>query len=245
MRSSLPGVFVVILGLAMAGCVNPRLDSASAAATPTMGGATGEPMTDKPVEASVAEREYEIAQAMARRPADTGMSTTELVALLNETSRELGALRANNAKLRADRERTPTVRVETVVKPEANDEKLTADIGSYVKFKQDLVVFLQESERLRVENTTLGTQLAALAEQMKAAQTDLEPLKTEVLAQKEAREKAEASAEKLREQLRAIAKALAAAGLSLDAFSGDREPTARLETSPARVRAAGEGERSR
>ncbi len=173
------------------------------------------------------------------------MSSAELLALLNETSRELGTLRANNAKLRAERSRFTTPRVETIVKPEANDERLTASVRSFGQFKQELAGFLDEAEKFRVENAALSKQVAALTEQVREAQGQLEPVKAEALVQREAREQAELAVEKLRDQLRAIAKALSAAGLSLDAFSGEKDPTARLETSPARIRAAADEERRR
>lgn len=211
-----------------------------------MGGAASDSARVKSEDAvPVGEKDTEAAQAMARRPADTGMSATELVAQLNETSRELGALRASNAKLKAERSRAAAPRVETVIHPEANDEKLTASFRTYPQFKQDLAGFLEETEKLRVENGALSSQMAALAAQVREAQAQLEPLKIEMLAQKDSRERAEQSAEKLREQLRAIARALSAAGLSLDAFSGEREPTARLETSAARIQAAADTEKLR
>ena len=191
------------------------------------------------------EKEAEAAQAVARRPADSGMSASELVAQLNETSRELATLRASNAKLKFERSRPAAARVETVVHPEANDEKLTASFPNYSQFKRDLAGFLDETEKLRAENGALNTQLTALTAQVREAQAQLEPLQAEVLAQKDSRERAEQAEQKLREQLRTIARALAAAGLSLDGFSGEREPTARLKTSAGRIQAAAETEKLR
>lgn len=236
--------FAVLTFLISAGCSNQRLDSDSAAPAAEMGGASANQSRIKSEETSpAADKDTEAAQAMARRPADTGMSATELVAQLNETSRELGALRASNAKLKAERSRAAAPRVETVVRPEANDEKLTAALHTYVQFKQDLAGFLEETEKLRTENGALGAQVVALTTQVREAQAALEPLKAEVLAQKGSREQAELAAEKLRGQLRAIARALTAAGLSLDAFSGEREPTARLETSASRVQATADADK--
>jgi regulator of replication initiation timing len=231
--------------LTLSGCATPSGDrrgsgerAESSADTTASGRETLSP-------ADVAANEAEAAQAMARRPAEAGMSSAELLALLNETSRELGTLRANNAKLRAERSRFTTPRVETIVKPEANDERLTASVRSFGQFKQELAGFLDEAEKFRVENAALGKQVVALTEQVREAQAQVEPLKAEATSQREAREQADAAVEKLREQLRAIAKALSAAGLSLDAFSGEKDPTARLETSAARIRAAAEEERRR
>lgn len=233
MRPILPFAVPAVFCLALVGCATPRTDSDSSAGTSAETAKVDEQI-------AVAEKEAEALQALARRPADAGMSTAELVAQLNEASRELGALRVSNAKLKAEKSRAATPRVETVVKPEANDEKLSAGVRSFAQFKQELAGFLDETEKLRTENATLNTQLGTLTAQVREAQAQLEPLRTEAVSQREARDRAELAAEKLREQLRAIAKALAAAGLSLDALSGEREPTARLETSPARLRAAAE-----
>lgn len=211
-----------------------------------MGGVTSDPAVVKSEETvPVAGKDAEAAQAMARRPADTGMSAAELVAQLNETSRELGALRASNAKLKAERSRASAPRVETLIKPEANDEKLAASFLTYAQFKQDLANFIEETEKLRAQNGALNIQLVALTAQVREAQAQLEPLKAEALAQRDSRERAEQAAEKLRDQLRAIARALSASGLSLDAFSGEREPTARLETSAARIQAAADADKPR
>jgi chromosome segregation ATPase len=246
MRLFLLRAFPAGLFLIVAGCSRNRLDGDVGTPSAEMGGAAVDALRVKSDEtAPASEKDVEAAQAMARRPADSGMSSTELVSQLNETSRELGALRASNAKLKADRSRAAAPRVETVIHPEANDEKLTASFPTYSQFKRDLAGFLDETEKLRAENGTLSTQMTALTAQVREAQAQLEPLKAEVLAQKDSRERAEYDAAKLREQLRAIARALSAAGLSLDAFSGEREPTARLETSAARVQAAAETEKPR
>ena len=79
------------------------------------------------------------------------MSSAELLAWLNETSREWVILRANNAKLRAERSRTVTPRVETTVKPEADDERLSAGVRSFGQLKQELAGFLDEAERFSGE----------------------------------------------------------------------------------------------
>ena len=233
MRPILPFAVPAVFCLALVGCATPRTDSDSSAGTSAETAKVDEQI-------AVAEKEAEALQALARRPADAGMSNAELVAQLNEASRELGALRVSNAKLKAEKSRAAAPRVETVVKPEANDEKLSAGVRSFAQFKQELAGFLDETEKLRTENATLNTELGTLTAQVREAQAQLEPLRTEAVSQREARDRAELAAEKLREQLRAIAKALAAAGLSLDALSGEREPTARLETSAARLRAAAE-----
>lgn len=237
MRPILTRVIPAALCLALSGCATQQSgrDSSTGA---TSEGSVESAKVDEQV--ALAEKEAEALQALARRPADAGLSAAELVVQLNEASRELGALRVSNAKLKAERSRAAAPRVETVVKPEANDEKLSAGVRSFAQFKQELAGFLDETEKLRTENAALNAQLGTLTAQVREAQAQLEPLRAEVSTQRESRERAEQAADKLREQLRAIAKALAASGLSLDALSGEREPTARLETSAARLRAAAE-----
>lgn len=237
MRPILTQVVPAVLCLALFGCVTPPSGRDSSTGSAGEGSAENARVDEQ---VAAAEKEAEALQALARRPADAGMSAAELVVQLNEASRELGALRVSNAKLRAERNRAAAPRVETVVKPEANDEKLSAGVRSFAQFKQELAGFLDETEKLRTENAALNTQLGTLAAQIREAQAQLDPLRAEASTQREARERAEQAADKLREQLRAIAKALAASGLSLDALSGEREPTARLETSAARLRAAAE-----
>ena len=128
MRPILPFAVPAVFCLALVGCATPRTDSDSSAGTSAETAKVDEQI-------AVAEKEAEALQALARRPADAGMSTAELVAQLNEASRELGALRVSNAKLKAEKSRAAAPRVETVVKAEANDEKLSAGVRSFAQFQ--------------------------------------------------------------------------------------------------------------
>lgn len=105
--------------------------------------------------------------------------------------------------------------------------------------------FWTRRKDFRVKNSALNAQVVALAARVREAQARLEPLKAEATSQREAREQADAAVEKPRDQLRAMAKALSAPGLSLDAFSGEKDPTARLESSAAWIRAAADDEKRR
>ena len=85
---------------------------------------------------------------------------------------------------------------------------------------------MDEAENFRAVNTALSKQLAALTEQVREAQGQPEPVKAEALVQREGREQAKLAAD----PLRAVAKAWSAAGLSRDAFCGEKDPTTRPET---------------
>jgi len=103
-------------------------------------------------------------------------------------------------------------------------------LRSFGQVKQELAGFLDEAENFRAENTVLSKQVAALTEQVREAQGQPEPVKAEALVQREGREQAELAADPLRDPLRAVAKAWSAAGLSLNAFCGEKDPTTRPET---------------
>jgi cell division septum initiation protein DivIVA len=103
-------------------------------------------------------------------------------------------------------------------------------LRSFGQVKQELAGFLDEAENFRAENTVLSKQVAALTEQVREAQGQPEPVKAEALVQREGREQAELAADPLRDPLVAVAKAWSAAGLSLNAFCGEKDPTTRPET---------------
>ncbi len=162
--------------------------------------------------------------------------TERLVAQLNDATRELATLRASNAKLKsaAAHPAAPAV----VREPEPTDAKLTASLHSYMQFKQELAGFFSDLDRLRADNTALSAELKDATAGAKEAKAALAKLESELQFEKDARVQAEQTITKLREQLRAVADAVAAAGLSFDRAPPGSAPTARLETSRARLQAA-------
>jgi phage tail protein X len=145
-------------------------------------------------------------------------------------------LRASNAKLKASAAKPPAPVV--MREPDPADVKLAASFHSYAQFKQELTGFFADLEKLRAENTALSADLREVAASSKEAKAALVKLERELDAEKDAHVQAEQTVTKLREQLRAVADAVAAAGLSFDKAPSGAAPTARLETSRARLKAA-------
>ncbi|HUR60153.1 MAG TPA: LysM peptidoglycan-binding domain-containing protein [Opitutaceae bacterium] len=260
-RTRLPAALVPLILISFAGCASapvesggePAATAATVAEAPPAQEATSEAAaavaatteaasSDKTGEQSTSPlaRERSVRQTMSDQlrpvaaPARETRSNetpaqSKLVAQLNDATRELASLRATNAKLRGERESAP--------RPDPADEKLTANLRSYVQFKQELSGFLADIEKVRTENAEMGAQLKEAAAQLKEAQASVSRIEDELRSEKLARARAESSAAKLREQMRAIAEAVASAGLKLDNVPA-AEPSARLETSESRLRAA-------
>ena len=167
-------------------------------------------------------------------PAD---STARLIAQLNDATREIATLRASNAKLKAASPATAAPATAAAREPDPADAKLAASMKSYAQFKQELSGFFADIDKLRADNTALNARLKDAASGSQDFKATLAKLEGELRAEKAVRAQAEQTTAKLRDQLRAVAAAVTAAGLSLDKVS-DGPPTARLETSEARLRGA-------
>jgi len=158
---------------------------------------------------------------------DTGSSESALVAQLNEASRELATLRAANARLRAEKERpapASSARVgESAAKADPVDDKIAASLKSYGALKQELAGFLADIERGRAENAAASAKLKDAVNRSDDARAAVGRLENELRAERRARTEAEQAASKLQEQLRTIARALAAAGLSVDKLAAGAE----------------------
>jgi nucleoid-associated protein YgaU len=183
--------------------------------------------------AASADSEPAVSPAVAHEPNAT--PTERLVEQLNDATRELATLRASNAKFRASAAKPPAPVV--VREPDPADVKLTASFRSYAQFKQELTGFFADLDKLRSENAAMSAELKDATASSKEARAALAKLEGELQSEKDAHGQAEQTVTKLREQLRAVADAVAAAGLSLDKAPSSAEPTARLETSQARLRA--------
>jgi nucleoid-associated protein YgaU len=234
----LPVALSLIAAFSLAGC----------AGVPAEGGAASEPaaaavdaekkpeaVADRPaVAAAPAERERPAAAAATRD--DSVNSTARLVSELNDATRELATLRASNAKLKAMAAQPAATAAAR--EPDPADAKLAAGFRSYTQFKQELAGFFADVDKLRSENAALNAKLKDATSGSQDVKATLAKLESELRAEKTARAQAEQTTAKLREQLRAVAAAVTAAGLSLDKVPAEGAPTARLETSEARVRSA-------
>jgi len=203
---------------------------------------------------------------LARREGDTlrvalersgGAAGADIVARLNETTKELAALRASYAKLQAERT-AGTAAPQAGPRLAELEEKLATSLRNYTALQDENAKLRAEIDRTRGDNNRLVEDLRTAAARTEAAQTALAQLNTELLTQKQARARAEQSAEAMRSQLTAVmAQRADAAGTS--ALSGLREtaanstaaldlgrpapvpvapPTAELRTSVERVKSA-------
>jgi len=168
--------------------------------------------------------------ASAAGSADTARLTEQL----SEATRELATLRAANAKLRAEKAAPPKAATSspsmaTVAKPDPIDEKLAASLKSYVSFKEEVVNIFSEIERLRRENSGLSSNLRAAVEQADQARAGLARLEKEMRTEQKSRVEAEKMAAELRDQLRAVARALSAAGLSVDKLTANADSAGKRE----------------
>jgi chromosome segregation ATPase len=145
----------------------------------------------------------------------------DLVAQLNEASRELASLRAANAKLRAEKSSAPAPAPTMSSSSSASrstpaDDRLNQTLRSYSQFRQELTGIIADIEKLRSDNATLSSQLKEASTKAQQASSAAAKLEKELTAERDARVDAEKTIASLREQLRAVAKAVKEAGVPLD-----------------------------
>ncbi len=158
----------------------------------------------------------------------SGPASEELVAKLNEATRELATLRAGYARLQSEREKLASPAapsVDTTSGRMAVAEQAAALKSSMAETEEKLATSLrnftqlqEENNRLRLaideahtENARLSSKVDVLTTQNNEARSALAQLNSEFLAQKEARAQAEQASEALRAQLQAMAAQPAAA----------------------------------
>jgi len=156
--------------------------------------------------------------ALARKEGDAlrtaldhggGAPAADTAGQLNETARELATLRANYARLQAER---------AAAAPAAESPQLTAENA---RLRADL-------DQAHAENASLADKLKAAVTQNEQTQVALAQLNTELLAEKEARNRAEQATTAAHAQLSAVM-AQAAPGA----------PTAELRTKADRIQNSG------
>ena len=142
--------------------------------------------------------------ALENRAAD-GDTSRRLVEKLNETTRELGALRASYAKLQAERNEAVASAGETTAlkaRLGQTEEKLAASLRTYTELQEEVARLRTDVDRTRAENIALGAQVKIITAQNEQAQAALAQLNIDLLAQKDARLRAEQDAETLRTELK-------------------------------------------
>jgi nucleoid-associated protein YgaU len=169
-------------------------------------------------ELTIARKEGEALRAAVDRPRE---GAEELVTQLNETTRELAALRASYARLKSERERvqaTPSA-AESGASPDAarlaelqtrlgeTEDKLADTLRTFTNLQEENTRLRSSIDEVRAQNAQLTTKLDHVTAANTEARSALAELNTELLAQKTARAEAEQQTEALRAQLIAMANA--------------------------------------
>ena len=164
---------------------------------------------------------------LARKEGDTlrtaleagraGTADAALSARLNETTRELAALRASYAQLESERARlaaAPSANLaqsassaqtaELNTRLAATEEKLAASLRSYTLLREETEGLRTAVQRTQAENSQLTVQVQNLTAKNEDARAALAQLNTELLAQKDARARAAQEADAARSQLATV-----------------------------------------
>lgn len=155
-------------------------------------------------------------EALENRVSTDG-DASELVAQLDATTRELGALRANYTRLQSELGRLRSApagssgNIASLAEISAlqaklglTEEKLSATETDLQQLQQDNIQLRREADRLARDNAGLARQVEALAQQNEQVASAFAQLNTELLAQKEARQQAEAATRAARDQLQLV-----------------------------------------
>ncbi|HUR59215.1 MAG TPA: LysM peptidoglycan-binding domain-containing protein [Opitutaceae bacterium] len=145
--------------------------------------------------------------AIENRAAD-GDTSKRLVEKLNQTSRDLAALRVSYATMQKERDTAVFAAGEAnalKTRLGATEEKLATSLRTYTELQEEVVRLRTDVARTRDENLALTTQVRTVTSQNDQAQAALAQLNTDLLAQKDARFRAEQDADSLRTELKAAA----------------------------------------
>lgn len=171
--------------------------------------------SDLRVEKKMLEQELAIARAQGdalrmaieNRAAD-GETSKQLIARLNESTRELALLRASYVELKTSRGGAAAAgddAVELQTKLAAVEQSLSASRRTHAILQKEVARLRDDVAQARDENSALTSQVKTITAQNEDARAALAQLNTELLAQKEARGQAEADAETFRTELQAVA----------------------------------------
>jgi LysM repeat protein len=172
-------------------------------------------------ELALAQKQGTTLRALLEKSPDAEPASRQLVAELNETTRQLAALRNDYARLQAESARVTangTTTADASAKPVATQEnsdqladlktqlsdtenKLAAALRTYTQLEQENSQLHTEVDKVHEENSTLATQVKDVTARNKEAQAALAQLNTELLAQKETRARTQQESESLRTQL--------------------------------------------
>ena len=145
--------------------------------------------------------------AIENRTAD-GDTTRRLVEKLNETSKELAALRTSYAQLQSDRAQSASGASDAVAlraRLGETEEKLAASLRNYTELQEEIGRLKSDVAQTRAENLALSEQVKTITAQNEQAQVALAQLNQDLLVQKDARVRAEQDAVTLRTELKSVA----------------------------------------
>jgi nucleoid-associated protein YgaU len=145
--------------------------------------------------------------ALQNRAAD-GQTTKDLVEKLGQTTRELTALRASYAQLQAEKNQAVSAgagAADLKTKLGATEEQLATALRNYTELQGEVTKLRGEIDRTRTENVALTEQVRVITSKNEQAQAALAQLNSDLLSQKEARQRAEQDAETLRTELKTVA----------------------------------------
>jgi LysM repeat protein len=150
---------------------------------------------------ALAQKEGATLRAMIETPAPIGATSDDLVTRLNDTTKQLAALRLNYERLQNERANSPAVAGDTANKLRDTEDRLATALRSYTSLQDETARLRTQVDKVQAENATLSTQVRDLTAQNQQAQAALSNLNTELIAQREARNRAEQSSDALRSQL--------------------------------------------
>lgn len=183
---------------------------------------------------------------LENRGAPAGAAAQELTAKLNETTRELAALRVSYSRLQEQRAgqgsplRSDSASTMAALEQVADvkskladtEDKLASTLRTYTQLQEENSRLRADIETTRTENSRLTVQVKDLTAQYREAQSAIADLNTEFLAQKVARAQAEQDAEAVRAQLKTVISTLADARAKSATSARELEAPLRVANAP-------------
>jgi nucleoid-associated protein YgaU len=232
--------FVLLPLLAFSGCsyVHFGRQPGDAAALAAQNTALQEQNSQLQQQLAVAQKQSTTLHALLENSPEASAASRQLVAELNETTRQLAALREDYTRLQAERDRlaSPEANARTPAPAATPDQlsdlqtqlgdtenKLAAALRTYTQLEKENSQLTAEVDKAHDENAALAVQVKDLTKQNQDAQAALAQLNTELLAQKEARARTEQDAEGLRTQLTSANERIATLSAARTSSAGSAE----------------------
>lgn len=194
-------------------------------------------------ELALAQEQGTTLRALLEKSPDAPAASRQLVAELNETTRQLAALRNDYARLQAERASLAThaahgadVSAQAASTTENSDQladlktrlgdtenKLAAALRTYTQLEQENTQLHTEVDKVHEENSALATQVKDATTRNQEAQAALAQLNSELLAQKEAQARTRQEAENLRTQLGAANERIATLSAARSSAAGSAQ----------------------